>query len=84
LTDDAATIILPCRHLCMCRECWYGDDGLTHNATTASSPLDHASPANQGTATDVNQPSTESRPHVRWDACPVCRGPVRAWIHTKF
>lgn len=95
LSDAAQLFILPCRHLCLCMDCWVGGattSGAAGTVDTASNgpvvePIenDEGLVVRQEDGTESSpamelQVMSEARVQTNWTACPVCRGPVKSWI----
>ncbi len=96
LSDPAHLLILPCRHLCMCLDCWK-NSGLESAPPSAGAPTTSntnepisnrsRTQEEEGYGIENAQPRTNAYEldsldgkETKWTSCPVCRGDVRGWI----
>ena len=90
LCDPAVICILPCRHVCMCLDCWKTGDGTQAAANENQNPQSQntTNTPRQRMRLDDNRPieyqdsghDNQERATLKCPNCPVCRGSVSSWI----
>lgn len=89
LTDPSQVVILPCRHKCMCLDCFKsGPNGESYQQPNIAREQAEGNDQNQAGAQNIESDGTDEilsdrNRTVRWTTCPVCRTPLRAWIEQR-